>query len=101
MGIGTNGTHGLGRINLGIKIYISLEVPEFVFIPLTSLTSTYNTRWDTVSVYMSVAEYAIRKSTGRVNNPLKFWGCTNSPRYHEARFHTYINLPNKMDPDFY
>ena len=48
---------------------------------------------------MSVAEEAIRKATNSVNVPLECWWCTNSPRYHVDRYHTYRNFPNKMDPD--
>ena len=48
---------------------------------------------------MSVAEFAIREETGRVNALLEFWGCTKSSRYHEERLHTYRNCPNKMYPD--
>ena len=66
--------------------------------PLTSLTGTDNTNWETENVHMGVAEEAIRKATGRFNTPMEFWGCTNSPRYHADRFHTYINCPNKTDP---
>ena len=47
---------------------------------------------------MIVAEEAIRKATGRFNTPVECWGCTKSPGYHEDRFHTYINCPNKRDP---
>ena len=46
---------------------------------------------------MSVVEEAIRKAKGRVNAPLEFWGCTNSPINHADRFHTDRNYPNKMD----
>ena len=49
---------------------------------------------------MNVAEESIIKSTGRINAYLECWRCTNSPRYNAYRFHTYINYPNKMDPDF-
>ena len=48
---------------------------------------------------MSVAEEDVKKSTGRVNAPMECLECTNSPRYHADRFHTYINCPNKVDPD--
>ena len=64
-----------------------------------SLPGTENTNWDTAAVYMRVSEYSIRKETGRFNTPLECWGCTNSPRYHADRFHTYRNCPNKRDPD--
>ena len=50
-------------------------------------------------MHMSVAEEAIRKATGRVNAPMECWGCTNYPRYHADKFHTYRNCHNKMDPD--
>ena len=46
-----------------------------------------------------MAEEAIIKPTGTVDAPLDWWGCTNSTRYYADRFHTYSNLPNKMDPD--
>ena len=48
---------------------------------------------------MSVAEEAIIKATGRFNNSVEFWGCTNPPRYNAYRFYTYINCPNKRNPD--
>ena len=64
-----------------------------------SPTGTNNTRWETEAVCMSMTEYSIRNATGRFNTRLKFWGCTNPPRYHADRFHTYINCPNKRDPD--
>ena len=48
---------------------------------------------------MSMDEEAIRKATGRFNNPVECWGCTNYPKYHKDRFHTYRNCPNKRDPD--
>ena len=57
-----------------------------------------NTNWETSALHMSVTEEAIQKASGRVNAPLEFWGCTNSPRYHVDKFHTYRNCPNKMDP---
>ena len=48
---------------------------------------------------MSMVEEAIINATFRFNAPVEFWGCTNSPRYHADRFHTYMNCPNKRDPD--
>ena len=48
---------------------------------------------------MSVVEEAVRKAKGRVNAPLECWGCTNSPRYHADRFHTYRNFLNNLDTD--
>ena len=64
-----------------------------------SLTGTYITNWDTAFVHMSVAEESIIKETGRFNTPVECWGWTKSPIYHADRFHTYINCPNKIDPD--
>ena len=63
--------------------------------------STYsdNTNWGAVDVCMSVSEEAIRKAAVRVNTPLECWRWTNSSRYHEYRFHAYINCPNKIYPD--
>ena len=49
---------------------------------------------------MGVAEYAIINLTGRVNTPLDFWGCTNSPICHADMFQTYGDCPNKMDLEF-
>ena len=66
---------------------------------LPSPTGTKNTRWETAAVCISVAEDSIRKATDRFNTPLECWGCTNSPRYHAERFHTYRNFPNKRDTD--
>ena len=60
-----------------------------------SLTGTENTDWDTAVVHMSVDEEVIIKATGSFNNPVEYWGCNNSPRYHTDTFHTYINCPNK------
>ena len=48
---------------------------------------------------MIVAEDAIIKVTGRFNTPSEFWGCTNFPKSHADRFHTYRNRPNKRNPD--
>ena len=48
---------------------------------------------------MIVDKEDIRKSTGRFDYPLYFLVCNNSPRYHAYRIHTYMNRPNKMDPD--
>ena len=62
-------------------------------------TFSENTNWDTASVCISVAKEATRKATGRVNAPLEFWGCNNSPIYNADRFHTYSNFSNKMDLD--
>ena len=64
-----------------------------------SLTGTNNNNWETTEVNMSVSEESIRKATGRFNTPMGFWGCTNYPRYHTDRFHTYRNCPNKRDPE--
>ena len=64
-----------------------------------SLTGTDNNRWETAAVCMSMVEEAIINATFRFNAPVEFWGCTNSPRYHADRFHTYRNCPNKRDPD--
>ena len=64
-----------------------------------SLTGTDNNNWDTADVFMGVVEEAIIKATDRSNTPVECWRCTNSPRYHVYRFHTYINCPNKRDPD--
>ena len=50
-------------------------------------------------MHMSVSEEAIIKATGRFNTLLECWGCTNPPRYHVDRFHTYRNFPNNMEPD--
>ena len=58
-----------------------------------SLTGTNNTNWGTTVVHMSVAEKAKLKAVVRFNNPLVCWGCTESPRYHAYRSHTYINCP--------
>ena len=61
--------------------------------------SPENTKRDTSAVCTSVDEESIIKETGRVNDPLKFWGYTKSPRYQMDRFHAYRNCPNNMDPD--
>ena len=39
------------------------------------------------------------KATGSFNTPVERWICTNSPKYHVDRFHTYINCPNKRGLD--
>ena len=64
-----------------------------------SRTGTNNTNWETSEVQMSVAEESTRKEIGRFNTPMECWGCTNPPRQHVCRFHTYINFPRKRDPD--
>ena len=69
------------------------------FSSFPSLTGTKNTNWDNADMHMSVAEEDIRKVTGRSNTPVECWGYTNYPGYHADRFHTYINCPNKRDPD--
>ena len=61
-------------------------------------TETNNYRWETATVYISVAEEAIINSTGRFDDPLEFWRCTNPPRYHKDRFHAYRNCPNQSYP---
>ena len=66
---------------------------------LPSPTGTKNTRWETAAVCMSMAKEAIRTAPGSFNTPIECWGCINSNRYHEDRFHTYRNNPNNMDPD--
>ena len=43
-------------------------------------------------------DYTIN-ATGGFNSTVECWGCTNYPRYYAERFHTYINCPNKRDPD--
>ena len=47
-----------------------------------SYNCSNNTNWETAAVHMSVTEEAIIKAKGRVNAPMEFWGCTNSPIYH-------------------
>ena len=51
-----------------------------------------------MAVCMSMDEEAIRNETVRFKSPMECWGCTNSPRYHADRFHTYRNCPNERDP---
>ena len=46
----------------------------------TRSTYSYNTNWETAAMYISVAEEATRKETGRVNYPLECWGFNNSTR---------------------
>ena len=65
----------------------------------TSSNHLDNTNWESEFVCMSVAKEAIIKATGRANAPLETWGCTNSPRYHSYRFHTYSNCSNNLDPE--
>ena len=50
-------------------------------------------------MYMNVSEESIRKANGRVNAPSGVLGYTKYPRYHDARFHTYRNCPNKIKPE--
>ena len=64
-----------------------------------SLTGTDNTNWQTADVQMSVDKEATIKATGRFNTCVECWGCTNPPRYHKGRFHTYRNCNNNRDPD--
>ena len=65
----------------------------------TRLTCSENINWETESMCISGAKYATRKETGRVNALLKGWRRSNYPIYHVERFHTYMELSNKMDPD--
>ena len=69
--------------------YPSFTIPNF----------SENNNWETADVFMSVDKNVIRNATGRVDAPLECCGCTNSPRYHVERFHTYRNCPNKMELD--
>ena len=46
---------------------------------------------------MSVDEYAITISTGRVNISLEFLGYTNPPIYHADELRMYRKFPNMMD----
>ena len=62
------------------------------------LTGTNDTNWETADVHTSVVEEAIIKASGRLKIPVECWGCTNYPKFHADRFHTYINCPNKRDP---
>ena len=48
---------------------------------------------------MRMAEEVIRKQTGGLNYSLGLWGYNNCPRYDTDRFHTYSNLPQKMNPE--
>ena len=64
-----------------------------------SLAGTENTKWETAAMHISVAEEDIRKAKCRFNTPVEYLGCTNYLKYHADRFHTYINFPNKRDPD--
>ena len=50
-------------------------------------------------MHMSVYKEAIWNAKGRVNTSVECWGCTNSPKSHAERFHTYINFLNKRDPE--
>ena len=45
----------------------------------TRLDWLENTNWDTLAVCISVAEEAIRKSTGRVNAPIECWDVLTKP----------------------
>ena len=87
----------LGEKNQGLENASPQMDLERSYLP--SPTGTNNIMWETASVCMSMDEEAIRKSIGRFNTPVECWGCTNSPRYHADRFHTYRNCPNKRDPD--
>ena len=65
----------------------------------TSPFCSENTNRETAAICTGVTENTIIKETGRVNNPIKWWGCTEPPRYHVASLHTYWNWTNNMDPD--
>ena len=73
--------------------WLDQKQPSFP-IPMCS----YNTKWETTAVCMSVYEKSVIKATGRVNASLQCWGFTNSPRYHADRFHTYRNFPTQYVP---
>lgn len=49
------------------------------------------------SVYLSVAEEALRKATGSAYPPIECWGCTNHKSFHETPFHRWGDCPNRGD----
>ena len=53
---------------------------KYVFFPITY--NTYNTKWETEAMCMSVNEEAIIKTTGRVDEPLECYGYTYALIYH-------------------
>ena len=66
---------------------------------MLSSTGIDNNRWENADVCMRMAEEVIRKPTGGLNSSLELWGYNNCPRYNTDRFHTYSNLPQKMNQD--
>ena len=63
----------MGFMASGREIQGSENTPPWMDLKcsyLPSLTVTKNTNWETAAMYMSVYEEAIRKATGRFNNPV-------------------------------
>ena len=64
----------------------------------TSMTGTKNTNLEITAVQMSVAEYAIIKSTGRFSTPVEFWWCTNSPQISYEQVSHLQKMPQTEGP---
>ena len=50
------------------------------------------------SCFMSPAETALRSASG-TQRPIECWGCSGHPTFHETRYHSFRDCPNKWDPD--
>ena len=51
-----------------------------------------------VACFMSPAESALRSASG-TRSPIECWGCTGHSMYHNSRFHSFRDCPNKYDKD--
>ena len=50
------------------------------------------------TAFLSAAEKALRDASG-TSSPIECWGCTNDPRFHDNRFHRFMNCPHKNDSE--
>jgi hypothetical protein len=66
--------------------------------PITPLDTQHPDPLVTASIYLSVAEEAMRNATGSSVPPLECWGCTDHPNYHGNRFHRWMDCPYRGDP---
>lgn len=48
--------------------------------------------------FMSPAESTLRTASG-TQQPIECWGCTGHGRYHNNRYHSFRDCPNKFDPE--
>jgi hypothetical protein len=49
------------------------------------------------TIFLSPAETALRNASGSAR-PLECWGCTGHSEFHNNRFHSFRDCPNRYDP---